>query len=294
MGVPLGIGGTSSAPGLEPGPRAPKTLVLPITPRRTGPGDAVLVTCSARARHLPVATPRYDPGPRRAGRVGNSLPGRSRARRRACPSRPIRAGRGRGPHHPGAHLPDDARTGGRGPSGCGERPHGMMDPWPTPDAPPIPHDREPAARQLLAVSRRLFAERGSRDERRGDRRARRVSKPVVYEHFGGKEGIYAVVVDREVQALTAALSGALDEGGHPKVLLERTALALLSYIEASEDGFRILVRDSPSRRRRARSRASSATSRRRSSTSWRTSSARAASTRRSRPSTRRCSSAWSP
>ncbi len=46
-----------------------KTLVLPITPRRTGPGDAVLVTCSARARHLPVATPRYDPGPRRAGRV---------------------------------------------------------------------------------------------------------------------------------------------------------------------------------------------------------------------------------
>ena len=72
-----------------------------------------------------------------------------------------------------------------------------------------------------------------------------VSKPVVYEHFGGKEGIYAVVVDREVQALTAALSGALDEGGHPKVLLERTALALLSYIEASEDGFRILVRDSP-------------------------------------------------
>ncbi len=149
--------------------------------------------------------------------------------------------------------------------------------------------------QLLAVSRRLFAEKGFEGTSVEEIAARaEVSKPVVYEHFGGKEGIYAVVVDREVQALTAALSGALDEGGHPKVLLERTALALLSYIEASEDGFRILVRDSPSRRRRARSRASSATSRRRSSTSWRTSSARAASTRRSRPSTRRCSSAWSP
>jgi AcrR family transcriptional regulator len=72
-----------------------------------------------------------------------------------------------------------------------------------------------------------------------------VSKPVVYEHFGGKEGIYAVVVDREVQALTTALTGALGSGGHPKVLLERTALALLDYIESSEDGFRILVRDSP-------------------------------------------------
>ena len=28
-----------------------------------------------------------------------------------------------------------------------------------------------------------------------------VSKPVVYEHFGGKEGLYAVVVDREMQRL---------------------------------------------------------------------------------------------
>ena len=26
-----------------------------------------------------------------------------------------------------------------------------------------------------------------------------MSKPVVYEHFGGKEGLYAVVVDREVR-----------------------------------------------------------------------------------------------
>lgn len=100
--------------------------------------------------------------------------------------------------------------------------------------------------QLLAVSRRLFAEKGFEGTSVEEIAARaEVSKPVVYEHFGGKEGIYAVVVDREVQALTAALSGALDEGGHPKLLLERTALALLSYIEASEDGFRILVRDSP-------------------------------------------------
>ena len=57
--------------------------------------------------------------------------------------------------------------------------------------------------------------------------------------------MYAVIVDREVQALTNALTGALTEGGHPKVMVERTALALLGYIEASEDGFRILVRDSP-------------------------------------------------
>ena len=100
--------------------------------------------------------------------------------------------------------------------------------------------------QLLDVSRRLFAEKGF-DGTSVEEIASRasVSKPVVYEHFGGKEGIYAVVVDREVQALTTVLTDALTSGGHPKVLLERTALALLGYIETSTDGFRILVRDSP-------------------------------------------------
>jgi len=67
----------------------------------------------------------------------------------------------------------------------------------------------------------------------------------VYEHFGGKEGVYAVVVDREIQALTGALAEALSGGAHPKVMVERSALALLGYIENSTDGFRILVRDSP-------------------------------------------------
>ncbi len=113
----------------------------------------------------------------------------------------------------------------------------------------VPRSRMTGAQrraQLLDVSRRLFAEKGF-DGTSVEEIASRaeVSKPVVYEHFGGKEGIYAVVVDREIQALTGALTGALEGGGHPKVLVERTALALLTYIETSEDGFRILVRDSP-------------------------------------------------
>jgi len=100
--------------------------------------------------------------------------------------------------------------------------------------------------QLIEVSRRLFAEKGFDLTSVEEIAARaEVSKPVVYEHFGGKEGIYAVVVDREVTALTDALTDALTEGGHPKVLVERTALALLTYIEENTDGFRILVRDSP-------------------------------------------------
>ena len=100
--------------------------------------------------------------------------------------------------------------------------------------------------QLIDVARTLFAEKGFEQTSVEEIAARaNVSKPVVYEHFGGKEGIYAVVVDRETQALTGQLIAALDAAGHPKALLERTALALLDYIEDNEDGFRILVRDSP-------------------------------------------------
>ena len=100
--------------------------------------------------------------------------------------------------------------------------------------------------QLLAVSRELFGAKGFDGTSIEEIAAHaQVSKPVVYEHFGGKEGIYAVVVDREVEALTHALTRALEAGGHPKILVERTAMALFDYIEANEDGFRVLVRDSP-------------------------------------------------
>jgi AcrR family transcriptional regulator len=100
--------------------------------------------------------------------------------------------------------------------------------------------------QLLDVSRALFAEKGF-DATSIEEIAHRasVSKPVVYEHFGGKEGIYAVVVDREMQRLMDQIVDALDGGSHPRELLERAACALLDYIEGSTDGFRILVRDSP-------------------------------------------------
>ncbi len=100
--------------------------------------------------------------------------------------------------------------------------------------------------QLLDVSRALFAEKGFEGTSVEEVAARaKVSKPVVYEHFGGKEGMYAVIVDRELQHLLGALSGALQTGGHPKRIVERTALVLLEYIETNTDGFRILVRDSP-------------------------------------------------
>ena len=100
--------------------------------------------------------------------------------------------------------------------------------------------------QLLDVSRALFAEKGFEGTSVEEIAARaEVSKPVVYEHFGGKEGMYAVIVDRELHQLLGVLTQSLEAGGHPKKVVERTALALLEYIDTNTDGFRILVRDSP-------------------------------------------------
>ncbi|WP_234992460.1 TetR/AcrR family transcriptional regulator [Brachybacterium nesterenkovii] len=101
--------------------------------------------------------------------------------------------------------------------------------------------------QLVAVGRRLFAEKGFEATSVEEIAARaKVSKPIVYEHFGGKEGLYAVVVDRETSTLLGALEASLDDPRqHPRILMERAALAFLTYIDDHEDGFRILVRDSP-------------------------------------------------
>ena len=102
--------------------------------------------------------------------------------------------------------------------------------------------------QLLGIGRELFAERGFDGTSIEEIAARAgVSKPVVYEHFGGKEGIYAVVVDHETQRLLRMVTGALSDSSdrHARELLEQAALALLDYVERYSDGFRILVRDSP-------------------------------------------------
>ena len=99
--------------------------------------------------------------------------------------------------------------------------------------------------QLLDVGRTVFAERGYEAASVEEIAARAdITKPVVYEHFSGKEGLYAVIVDREVQALLDRITRSL-AGDHPRALLEQAAVSFLTYIEEVPEGFRILIRDSP-------------------------------------------------
>ncbi|KAA8720860.1 TetR/AcrR family transcriptional regulator [Corynebacterium spheniscorum] len=97
--------------------------------------------------------------------------------------------------------------------------------------------------QLIAIGRTAFAECGFDGTSVEDIAARAgVSKPLVYEHFGGKEGLYAVVVDREMLHLERIITDALQHG-RSRERIERAVIALLTYVEEETDGFQILVRD---------------------------------------------------
>ncbi|MGH8932506.1 MAG: TetR/AcrR family transcriptional regulator [Egibacteraceae bacterium] len=100
--------------------------------------------------------------------------------------------------------------------------------------------------QLVEVAKGVFAEHGY-DGASVEEIAKRakVSKPIVYEHFGGKEGLYAVVVDRETARLLEMITSRLDPERGAREQVHSSALAFLDYIEAEPDGFRVLTRDSP-------------------------------------------------
>ena len=91
--------------------------------------------------------------------------------------------------------------------------------------------------QLVEIGRRIFAENGYDAATVEDiAAAAGVSKPVVYEHFGGKEGLYAVVCDRELAYLGAEITEAL-QGEGSRRRIERAAMALLRYVEDTERVF---------------------------------------------------------
>jgi AcrR family transcriptional regulator len=103
--------------------------------------------------------------------------------------------------------------------------------------------------QLIEVGRAVFAKRGyeaTSVEEIAERA--KVSKPIVYEHFGGKEGLYAVIVDREVEHIVGRIVEGMSTGS-PRQRLEGAALAFLTYVEERPDGFAVLLRDTPASKR---------------------------------------------
>jgi len=99
--------------------------------------------------------------------------------------------------------------------------------------------------QLVEVGRAVFAEKGYEGTSVEEIAERaRISKPIVYEHFGGKEGLYAVIVDREMEHVIGQISEAISTGT-PREMMEGAVLAFMRYVRDRPDGFAVLSRDSP-------------------------------------------------
>ncbi len=59
--------------------------------------------------------------------------------------------------------------------------------------------------------------------------------------------MYAVVVDREVERIVSGIAASVDTGA-PRSMIEKAALAYLTYVKESPEGFAVMQRDTPSGR----------------------------------------------
>jgi AcrR family transcriptional regulator len=100
--------------------------------------------------------------------------------------------------------------------------------------------------QLIEVGRAVFAEKGYEATSVEEIAARaNVSKPMIYEHFGGKEGLYAVITDREMERVISAITAAISTGT-ARQRSEQAVVAMMTYIRDEPDGFSVLWHDTPS------------------------------------------------
>src|SRR5450759_5608196 len=104
------------------------------------------------------------------------------------------------------------------------------------------------AQQLLDLADRLCAERGfhagSMDEL-----ARRagVSKPVIYDHFGSKEQLFATCVRRTGEALAERVATALSEETDPRARLRAGSIAYFHFLREQLEAWIVLFDEDGSR-----------------------------------------------
>jgi AcrR family transcriptional regulator len=102
--------------------------------------------------------------------------------------------------------------------------------------------RADRSEQLLATAEQVFAERGFRAasmEEIADRAG--VTKPVLYDHFGSKDGLLAAVVARSGAALRVATQTAIAEATGPADSLQRGLRAYFTFIEAHASAWLVLL-----------------------------------------------------
>jgi AcrR family transcriptional regulator len=105
--------------------------------------------------------------------------------------------------------------------------------------------REP---QMLEVAGRIFASRGFHEASMDEiAQAAGISKPMLYNYFGSKEGLYFAYVDLSYREIIAAIDEAVAEaaaaGRRPDQQLRVGARAYYRYVGEHRDALRVLFRE---------------------------------------------------
>jgi AcrR family transcriptional regulator len=100
---------------------------------------------------------------------------------------------------------------------------------------------------MLEVAGRSFAARGfhaaSMDEIASQAG---ISKPMLYQYFGSKEGLYVAYVRQQGSALLAGMRDAARRDAPPAERLRQGTLAFLGYVDEHRAGWALLYREAAS------------------------------------------------
>jgi AcrR family transcriptional regulator len=108
------------------------------------------------------------------------------------------------------------------------------------------HGRVPRAvreRQLVELAEQLFAERGfARTSMEELARRAGVTKPVVYELFGSKDGLFRVCVDRAIERMANSIVQAFRSETEPEARLRAGGLAFLRFARDNRVAWDLMAR----------------------------------------------------
>jgi AcrR family transcriptional regulator len=95
--------------------------------------------------------------------------------------------------------------------------------------------------QLVDVAERLFAEAGySATSIEGIAAAAGVTRPVIYQHFGSKEGVYLAVLRRARAQMEDLILESVAEAADVRSRVRAAADAYFRFVELDPDRFRVL------------------------------------------------------
>jgi AcrR family transcriptional regulator len=72
-------------------------------------------------------------------------------------------------------------------------------------------------------------------------RAGGVTKPILYRHFGDRDGLIGAIADRFSAGLIGSVSGALLASSHPRIVLDDTIDAYVRFLEQEPNVYRFLL-----------------------------------------------------